>query len=115
LSALIDGVGPASITGTINPFSGTQTNAIKISVKDMDLTPASPYAGKFAGYRIAEGKLNLDLAYELLGEKVESKNATHLPVRLAIALLKDRDGNIVLDVPIEGSLDDPKFHVGKVV
>ncbi len=98
----------------------------------MDLTPASPYAGKFAGYRIAEGKLNLDLDYELVGKKLNSKNvitldqftfgekvnspdATHLPVRLAIAILKDRDGKIVLDVPIEGSLDDPKFRIGKVV
>ena len=132
LNALIDGVGPASITGTINPFSGTQTNVIKISVKDMDLTPASPYSGKFAGYRIAEGKLNLDLAYELVGKKLQSKNvitldqftfgekvdspdATHLPVRLAIAILKDREGKIVLDVPIEGSIDDPKFRIGKVV
>ncbi|HEX7619229.1 MAG TPA: DUF748 domain-containing protein [Verrucomicrobiae bacterium] len=132
LNAMIDGVGPASITGTINPFSGTQTNDIKVSVKDMDLTPASPYSGRFAGYRIAEGKLNLDLAYELVGkklqsknvitldrftfgEKVESQDATHLPVRLAIAILKDRDGKIVLDVPIEGSLDDPKFRINKVV
>jgi hypothetical protein len=132
LNAMIDGVGPASITGTINPFSGTQTNDIKVSVKDMDLTPASPYSGRFAGYRIAEGKLNLDLAYELVGKKLESKNvitldrftfgdkvdspdATHLPVRLAIAILKDREGKIVLDVPIEGSIDDPKFRIGKVV
>jgi hypothetical protein len=132
LNALIDGVGPASITGTINPFSGTQTNDIKVSVKDVDLTPASPYSGKFAGYRIAEGKLNLDLAYELVGKKLQSKNvitldqftfgekvdspeATHLPVRLAVAILKDRDGKIVLDVPIEGSIDDPKFRIGKVV
>jgi hypothetical protein len=132
LNAMIDGVGPASITGTINPFSGTQTNDIKVSVKDMDLTPASPYAGRFAGYRIAEGKLNLDLAYELVGKKLESKNvitldqftfgekvdspdATHLPVRLAVAILKDRDGRIVLDVPIEGSIDDPKLRIGKVV
>jgi hypothetical protein len=132
LNALIDGVGPASITGKINPFSGTQTNVIKVSVKDMDLTPASPYSGKFAGYRIAEGKLNLDLAYELVGKKLESKNvitldqftfgdkvdspdATHLPVRLGIAILKDRNGKIVLDVPIEGSIDDPKFRIGKVV
>jgi hypothetical protein len=98
LNAMIDGVGPANITGTINPFSGTQTNIIRVSVKDMDLTSASPYSGKFAGYRIAEGKLNLDL-----------------PVRLAIAILKDRDGKIVLDVPIEGSIDDPKLRIGKVV
>src|ERR1019366_2079948 len=132
LNAKVDGVGPGTITGTINPLNGAQTNELKISVKDMDLTPTSPYAGKFAGYRIAEGKLNLDLVYELVGkkltsknvitldrfnfgEKVESADATHLPVRLAIAILKDRDGKIVLDVPIEGSLDDPKFRIGKVV
>ena len=132
LNAKMDGVGPVAITGTINPLNGAQTNEIKISVKNMDLTPTSPYAGKFAGYGIAEGKLNLDLTYELVGkklkskniitldrftfgEKVESKDATHLPVRLAIAILKDRDGKIILDVPIEGSIDDPKFRISKVV
>jgi hypothetical protein len=132
LHALVDNVGPVDISGHLNPFSGTQTNEIKISVKDVDLTPTSPYAGKFAGYRIARGKLNLDLVYEMVGKKLSSKNvitldqftfgekvdspdATHLPVRLAVAIMKDRDGKIVLDVPVEGSLDDPQFRVGKVV
>ncbi len=132
LSAKVDGVGPVAIVGTINPFSGTETNDITITVKDVDLTPTSPYSGKFAGYRIAQGKLNLDLAYNLVGRKLKSKNvitldrftfgekvnspdATHLPVRLAIAILKDRSGQILIDVPVEGSLDDPKFRIGKVV
>ncbi len=132
LHALIDNVGPADITGTINPFSGTQTNTIKVVFKDVELTPVSAYAGKFAGYQIAKGKLNLNLNYEIVGkkldaknvitldqfnfgDKVESKEATHLPVRLAIAILKDREGKIVLDVPIQGSLDDPKFRISKVV
>jgi hypothetical protein len=132
LRAMVDGVGPVTITGLINPLNGAQTNTIKISLKDMDLTPASPYAAKFTGYRIAQGKLNLDLAYDLVGknlssknvitldrftfgEKVESPDATKLPVRLAIAILKDREGKIVLDVPIEGSTDDPKFRISKVV
>ncbi len=132
LHAMVDGIGPAAITGVINPFSGTLTNDIKISVKDVDLTPTGPYSGKFAGYGIAEGKLNLDLTYELVGKKLNSKNiimldqftfgeavnspdATHLPVRLAVAILKDREGKIVMDVPIQGSLDDPKFRIGKVV
>ncbi len=61
LHAAVDGVGPVDITGQINPFSGTETNHLQVSVKDVDLTPASPYAAKFAGYRIAMGKLNLDL------------------------------------------------------
>ena len=132
LHALVDNIGPVDITGHLNPFGGTQTNTVRVVVKDVDLTPTSPYAGKFAGYRIARGKLNLDLDYTLVGKKLSSKNvvtldqftfgekvnspdATHLPVRLAIAILKDRDGKIVLDVPIEGSTDDPKFRIGKVV
>ncbi len=132
LSAKVDGVGPVDISGHINPFSLTGTKDLKVTVKDFDLTPASPYSGKFAGYRIARGKLNLDLAYDIVGRNLKSKNvitldrftfgdkvaspdATHLPVRLAIALLKDRNGQILLDVPVEGSLDDPKFRVGKVV
>jgi hypothetical protein len=132
LHAVVDGVGPVDVTGQINPFSGTETNHLQVSVKDVDLTPTSPYSAKFAGYRIAMGKLNMDLVYDLAGQKLQSKNvitldqfsfgekvdspdATHLPVRLAVAILKDRDGKIVLDVPVEGSLDDPKFRIGKVV
>jgi hypothetical protein len=132
LHAAVDGVGPIDIAGHINPFNQTATNDLKITFKDVDLTPTSPYSGKFAGYRIAEGKLNLDLAYNLVGRKLKSKNvitldrftfgekvnspdATHLPVRLAIAILKDRNGQILLDVPVEGSLDDPKFRIGKAV
>ena len=132
LHAAVDGVGPIDIAGHINPFNQTATNDLKITFKDVDLTPTSPYSGKFAGYRIAEGKLNLDLSYNLVGRKLKSKNvitldrftfgekvaspdATHLPVRLAVAILKDRSGQILIDVPVEGSLDDPKFRVGKVV
>jgi hypothetical protein len=132
LHALVDGVGPAAVTGHINPFSGTETNEVKITLASMDLLPTSPYSGKFAGYRIARGNLNLDLEYHLVGRKLDSKNvitvdqftfgdevaspdATKLPVRLAIAILKDRDGKIILNVPIQGSLDDPKFRIGKVV
>jgi len=132
LHAKVDNVGPATITGVINPFSKDQTNEIKIAVNDVDLTGVSPYSGKFAGYRIAKGKLNVALAYHLhgrdlksenvitldqftFGEKVNSPDATHLPVRLGIAILKDRNGKIVLDVPIEGSLDDPQFRLHKVI
>ena len=132
LHALVDNVGPVDIIGHLNPFSGTQTNKIKISGKDVDLTPTSPYAGKFAGYRIARGKLNLDLEYEIVGKKLSAKNvitldqftfgekvnspdATHLPVRLAVAIMKDREGKIILDVPVEGRLDDPQFRIRKVV
>jgi hypothetical protein len=132
LSTRVDNVGPVEITGTINPLGKNQTNDIRIVAKNVDLTPTSPYVGKFAGYRLAHGKLELDLTYHLMdrqiraenkivldrftfGEKVNSPEATKLPVRLGVALLKDREGKIKLDVPIEGSLDDPQFRLHKVI
>ncbi len=132
IHAKVDNVGPVEITGDINPFHERSTNNVTLTVRDVDLTPTSPYSGKFAGYRIAKGKLGLALAYHLqgrnlksenkllldqftFGEKVDSPDATRLPVRLGVALLKDRNGKIELDVPIEGSLDDPQFKVGKAV
>lgn len=132
LHASVDNVGPVEITGGINPFRQDVTNTIRISVKNVDLTPASPYVGRFAGYRLAKGKLGMDLDYSIrgrelksgniivldqftFGEKVDSPDATKLPVRLAIAILKDRHGKIQLDVPIEGSLDDPELKLNKVI
>jgi hypothetical protein len=132
LHAKVDNVGPVDITGTINPFSKGQTNEIKIAVNNVDLTPLSSYSGKYAGYRIAKGKVSVALAYHLhgrdlksenvitidqfrFGEKVDSPDATKLPVRLGVKVLQDRNGKIVLDVPIDGTLDKPDFHVWKVV
>jgi len=132
LTAQVDGIGPVEVTGTINPLTKNQTTAVKIKIRNVDLTPTSPYVGRFAGYRLARGKFEADLDYQItdrkvkganlitldqftFGGKVDSPDATHLPVRLAVAILKDRNGKIVLDVPVEGSLDDPKFRIGKVV
>ncbi len=123
---------PLTITGQINPLAGDLFADLKVSFIDIELPQFTPYSGKYAGYTIEKGKLTLNLAYLIdkrqlkaenkifidqftFGEKVESEDATKLPVQLAIALLKDRDGRINLDVPIEGSLDDPKFRLGKVI
>ena len=49
------------------------------------------------------------------GDKVESDKATNLPVRLAVTLLKDRKGEIHLDIPVYGDLNDPHFSIWGVV
>ena len=123
---------PIEIVGKINPLRGDLYVDLKARFKDMDLSPMTPYSGKYVGYTIEKGKLSFDLNYQIakrkldsknnlfldqftLGEKVESPTATNLPIRLAIALLKDRKGEIHLDLPVTGSLDDPAFSVWKVV
>jgi len=120
------------IGGTVNPLRKDLTLDIKASVRDMELAPLSPYSGKYAGYRIERGKLSFDVAYQLqdrqlqaqnrlvldqltFGERVQSASATSLPVQLAIALLKDRNGVIDINLPIGGSLDDPQFSIGGLI
>jgi hypothetical protein len=123
---------PLSITGVINPLRGDLFLDLKIAFTDIDLSPLTPYSNTYLGYNVDKGKLSLDLAYRIdkkvltsqnrlfidqftFGTQVESEKATKLPVRLAVALLKDRKGEIHLDLPVAGLTDDPKFNVWGVV
>jgi uncharacterized protein involved in outer membrane biogenesis len=123
---------PLEITGKINPLRDDLFVDIKAGIKDLDLSPATPYSGKHVGYSIEKGKLSFDLKYLIVkrkldsqnnifidqftfGDKIESPQATKLPVKLAVALLKNRKGEIKLDLPVTGSLDDPKFSVWGVI
>ena len=132
LQGMVDKTARAEISGKINPWNSKQPLDLKVSLQAMDLLPEDPYSSKYLGYRLKAGKLSAQLTYQVtdrklksenlltldqltLGQKVESGDATTLPVRLAIALLKDRDGRIVMEVPVNGSLDDPQFNLGGVV
>jgi uncharacterized protein involved in outer membrane biogenesis len=123
---------PLEIVGKVNPLKRDLFADIQARFTGMDLSPTSPYAGKFAGYTIEKGKLSFDLKYLIdkrklssenkvfvdqftFGEKVDSPTATNLPVKLAVALLKDRNGQIRLDIPVSGSIDDPQFDIWSVV
>jgi hypothetical protein len=103
-----------------------------MSFKDLDLTIVNPYSGYFAGYLINKGKLSVDVSYKIdqrqldarqhfvvdqleLGDRVDSPGAAHLPLKIAVALLKDRNGVIDLELPMNGSLDDPKFRIGPIL
>ena len=123
---------PLSIVGRIHPLRENLLLDIQANVRGMELADLSPYAGRYIGYGIEKGKLSFEVAYRVenrqlsasnrlildqltLSEESASSAATKLPVKLAIALLKDRDGVIDVNVPIEGSLDDPQFSVGGIV
>ena len=123
---------PLRITGQINPLRDDLFVDLKVSFTDIELSPLTPYSGTFLGYTVDKGKLFLDLKYHIekkqldssnnvfidqltFGNKVESDRATSLPVRLAVALLKDRKGEIHLDLPVTGRTDDPQFSIWRVV
>ncbi|WP_460133954.1 DUF748 domain-containing protein [Pseudomonas sp. S1_E04] len=128
----VDRYAPVTIKGSVNPFDPMAALDIATSFKRVELTTLTPYSGKFAGFRIRKGRLNLDLHYVItkgqlkaenkvvveqlqLGEKVDSADAVDLPIRLAIALLKDSDGKISIELPVSGDLNNPQFSVMPIV
>nr|WP_249677727.1 DUF748 domain-containing protein [Pseudomonas sp. PIA16] len=128
----VDRYAPVTIQGSLNPFDPMASLDIATSFKRVELTTLTPYSGKFAGYRIRKGRLNLDLHYLItkgqlkaenkvvveqlqLGEKVDSPDAVNLPLKLAIALLKDTDGKISIELPVTGDLNNPQFSVMPIV
>jgi hypothetical protein len=126
-----EGTASLEITGKLNPLVKPLELSVKGRVRDLELSPLSSYAIKYAGYGIERGKLSVDVNYSVapngelqasnkivLNQLVfgdEVPGANHLPVKLAVALLADRNGVIDLDLPVSGSLNDPTFQVWPVV
>jgi uncharacterized protein involved in outer membrane biogenesis len=132
LRGTYDNIAPLTIAAKINPLSSKPYLDLQAEIKGVELTSFSSYAAKYAGYAIDKGKLSLFVNYKIdndqltaenrvfldqltFGERVESPDATKLPVTLAVSLLQNRNGEIDLNLPISGSLNDPQFSVGGLV
>jgi hypothetical protein len=129
---LAGGLAPLRVLGRAMPLRKDQDTDVTVTIQGSELTDFSPYAGKFLGYTIRKGKLDVDARVRIqqrqldalvktrmdqlyLGDKVESPDASKLPVRLALAILRDRRGVIDLELPVTGNLDDPDLHYGRII
>jgi len=129
---VIDQFSPVTIKGAMDLQAYDRKTDMQLAFRNIELPVFNPYSGRYAGYAIAKGKLTTELSYKIdnralkadhhvivdqleWGQATESKDAVPLPVRLAMALLKDSHGVIDLDLPVNGSLDDPKFSIWPIV
>ena len=128
LEGKVDGTAPLEVKGKINPFQDDVASQLQIQLTGVSMPILAPYSGRFIGYGIDRGKLDLDLDYQLngrvleatnhftlerfsFGKKVESAEATSLPVPLALGLMRGRGGVINIDLPVSGNIDDPSFNI----
>jgi len=128
----VDEYGLARIEGSMNVLDPIRHTDITVEFRNLPMNDLSPYTAAFAGRRIEQGKLDLGLVYSIdegqlhgandvvlsdlvLGEKVDHPDAANLPLGLAVSLLKDSDGVIRIDLPVEGNINDPEFRIGGVV
>ena len=131
LTGRIDQYAPASVEGSFTVAVPRQA-AFKLSFTGVEMATFAPYVGKFAGYRIERGTLDVDLDYRIdgpqvtgdnrivldrlvLGERVDSPDALDLPLTLALAVLKDSRGVIDVALPVRGDLSNPQFDYGALI
>jgi hypothetical protein len=132
LEGKVDEFGLVQISGTITPLQPALNTDLEVNFENVAMPKFSAYSVPFAGREIASGKLDLFLGYKLeaselvgenrivlrdfeLGEKVDHPGATSLPLGLAVALLKNPDGTIDIDLPVRGNVNDPEFRYGRII
>ncbi|MGR4868082.1 DUF748 domain-containing protein [Variovorax sp. LARHSF232] len=121
------------IAGKLNPLVKPLELDITAKMRDLELAPLSPYSGRYVGYGIERGKMSVDLNYKVAPdgrltatnklvlnqltfseEQVPGAERT-LPVKLAMALLSDRNGVVDIDLPLSGSINDPQFSLAPLI
>jgi hypothetical protein len=132
LSGKFNQFSPLQIRGQINPLSSEAYTDLKINIQDLDLLAFSPYSSNYLAFPINGGKLNIELEYNLnknelrgknnllfkqfkLGNRTSSPNAVNLPLKLAVSLLTDLNGEMKIDLPVSGNLNDPEFSYGGLI
>ncbi|PCM44225.1 DUF748 domain-containing protein [Marinobacter sp. ANT_B65] len=132
LKGRVGGNASVEFDGTIGTLGTEETSDLELTMKDVSLPALSPYFGRYLGYSVDSGKLDLDLDYEItgsqikasnrivmdrlgLGKAVASEQAVNAPVKLGLALLQDSKGIIEVNLPISGDLASPDFRIGQVV
>ena len=123
---------PMSVTGAVNPVIKPIFSDLIVAINGMELVPLSPYTVQHLAYPLEKGRLyadvtfkteNNDLAAEnkffieqlVLGPKDTRPDAPSVPVKFGLALLQDGNGDMELNLPIRGNLDDPEFRIGGIV
>ena len=128
-----EGTAALEIDGKLNPLAQPLALDIRGKVRNLELPPLSPYTVKYAGHGIERGKLSVDVAYKVepsgqltasnqiilnqlsFGDRVPGSEAPNLPIKLAVALLADRQGVIDINLPVSGSLNDPQFRLAPLI
>ena len=129
LDGVVDRRGSMRARGQAAFEDPRRNSDVSITFRNLPLESINPYAMTFAGHRIDDGRIDVDIRYTAkdgqllgknhflirkikLGEEVADFQGTRLPIGLAIAVLEDSDGLIDVNIPIKGNVDSPEFSLG---
>jgi len=135
LQALIGGDSALDVRGELSAIGAPTYVDMVGELKKLALPAANPYVEGMIGWIIRRGELTTKLEYKIEQDKLDAKNdilvgnlrvaparesdevkkRIGLPLGLVVALLKDGDGNIHVNVPITGTLTDKQFDFSDAI
>ena len=137
LEAQLVGRAPLDVKGDVALFGAKPDISLDIHLKNYPLSHLSPYTAKAVGTALASGELKADSTVSLkddylkvenkvLLQKLETKtlspelaaqlnNELPMPLDAALALLRDSNRNITLNIPVEGELSSLNVGISSIV
>jgi hypothetical protein len=132
--------GILSLKGETNVAAGKQLRAdMHLVLKNFNLPPLSGYVETDLGKSIKTGQLNLDSDISIRNDTIDSKNkvlirklaledsqhahgsepkitlAGGMSVDMALGMLLDDRGDVTLNVPVNGPLDNPDINLSHII
>ncbi len=137
LKVVLDEFTEVSTNGVIQPLNPNLKLQLESQLSGINLIDLSPVSAKFIGYNINSGQLDATLSTEIADNKINAENklkihklamkstetedaqefdqGLSMPVDAALSLLRDKNDNISLKLPIKGQLDDPNFDLQDII
>lgn len=123
--------------GEIRPFTARTNLRLHSELKALDLPPLTPYTMRHLGYNLNSGQLGATLDITIADDVLDGDNKLRIhklsveqadpekmaqfndqlkiPLGTALYMLKDRDDNIALALPITGNVRDPSFDISDAI
>ncbi|KJF45556.1 DUF748 domain-containing protein [Draconibacterium sediminis] len=114
----------------LNPYDPFQHIELNYVLSDFQLPDINIYSKHYAGLPILFGDMYYRNKTSIINKQLNSENELvirnvemgrksgglyDIPIKLALFILKDKNGDVILDIPVTGDLSDPRTDVGKIV
>lgn len=128
LRGTLDRSVPLELHGWFAMSGGPLRLSLEATLRDYELSEVNTYAEKYVRYQVRRGRVTVKANYSYDGGDLDAENDVVLrhvelgeqrgdefqerigiPLKLALALLEDADGEIRLNIAVRGNVNNPEF------
>ena len=131
LTSVLNDVGKLNVSYTADAKT-FKDMIVNIGINQFPLTTFNPYSKYYTGFPFKKGDLSINSSIKISDNKLDSKSGLllektktgskqkqlrqyNIPLKLLLAILRDKKGNVDIAMPVKGNLNDPNYRLGPVI